>query len=128
MTRAGKLKARPDLRDAELSVRYPDGEFSVKYLPPVILEFLLPDNYPSVRSPVFRIRTEWMNKSQVRLEIFWIVIFISTCVIIFLRQTLQALAIMNAFICGVIMFRTKDLFKFINILLTKIVLSLQVSM
>ena len=30
--------------------------FSVQYLPPIILEFILPVDYPSLKNPVFNVR------------------------------------------------------------------------
>ena len=64
VARAGRLKARPDLGDSELSVQYSNQEFSVKHLPPIVVEFLLPKNYPSVNPPLFRIQADWLNKTQ----------------------------------------------------------------
>ena len=64
VARAGRLKGRPDLGDSELSVRYSNQEFSVEHLPPIVVEFLLPKNYPSVNPPLFRIQADWLNKTQ----------------------------------------------------------------
>ena len=65
MTRGGKLKAKPDLGDNEVSVRYSGGEFKLRHLPPIVLSFLLPENYPSSRSPIIKIDSEWLTRHQV---------------------------------------------------------------
>jgi hypothetical protein len=63
--RAGKLRAQADLGDREVSICYAGGEFNVRHLPPIVLEFLLPEHYPSEQSPEFRIKSEWLTKKQV---------------------------------------------------------------
>jgi len=69
VTRGGKLKAKLDLGDGEISVRYTEGEFKLQHLPPIVLAFLLPENYPSSRSPIFRIESKWLTTKQVKTDV-----------------------------------------------------------
>ena len=63
--RAGKLRAKVDLGDREVNVRCADKTFTVRHLPPIDLEFLLTEKYPSELSPIFKIRSEWLSSQQV---------------------------------------------------------------
>ena len=48
----------------ELSDKIPEME--VKYLPPVVLNFSYPTNYPSSDPPMFALSCKWLNEMQVR--------------------------------------------------------------
>lgn len=42
-------------------------EYSVCFLPPLVLNFELPGDYPSLSAPVFTLSSKWMTKAQVEL-------------------------------------------------------------
>ncbi|KAM4726027.1 E3 ubiquitin-protein ligase RNF14 [Anableps anableps] len=52
------------------------AEYNVCYLPPLVLNFELPADYPSTSPPVFSLSSKWMNKAQLsslcqRLDELW---------------------------------------------------------
>lgn len=42
-------------------------EYAVCFLPPLVLNFELPADYPSLSAPVFTLSSKWMTKAQVEL-------------------------------------------------------------
>lgn len=44
-------------------------EHNVCFLPPLVLNFELPADYPSKSSPVFTLSSKWMTRAQVRVMI-----------------------------------------------------------
>ena len=45
----------------------------VKYLPPLVLNFSYPPDYPSVDPPLFALSCKWLNESQVIGSIFIVI-------------------------------------------------------
>lgn len=49
-------------------------EYNVCFLPPLVLNFELPADYPSTSSPVFTLSSKWMTGAQVRLMLVYIIL------------------------------------------------------
>jgi hypothetical protein len=43
------------------------AEYDVSFLPPLVLNFELPVDYPTASSPVFTLSSKWLTRTQVRL-------------------------------------------------------------
>ncbi|XP_068187354.1 E3 ubiquitin-protein ligase RNF14 isoform X2 [Antennarius striatus] len=53
-----------------------DTEYNVSFLPPVVMNFELPADYPSISSPDFTLSSKWMTRAQIsslcrRLDELW---------------------------------------------------------
>ncbi|KAG8226845.1 hypothetical protein J437_LFUL004086 [Ladona fulva] len=64
--------AHKEIKDGAVA----DREFKVEFLPPIVLQFTLPDDYPSVSPPSFNLCCSWLNRkllSQlcVKLDELW---------------------------------------------------------
>ena len=44
----------------------------VRYLPPIILNFVIPPDYPSKQSPQFTLSCKWLTKCQVTIMFMFI--------------------------------------------------------
>ena len=42
------------------------AEYDVSFLPPLVLNFELPSDYPTTSSPVFTLSSKWLTRTQVR--------------------------------------------------------------
>ncbi|CAF0833456.1 unnamed protein product [Brachionus calyciflorus] len=66
--RTGKffVKIIPLNETIPFNVNLPDEKLELKVfnLPPILLEFKLPDNYPSVNPPDFKLSSRWLNNSN----------------------------------------------------------------
>ncbi|KAM9385757.1 E3 ubiquitin-protein ligase RNF14-like [Pholidichthys leucotaenia] len=64
---AGQIRVCVDL-PADFSVTLKDGEtlrqYQISFLPPVILTFDLPDDYPSSSPPIFTLTCSWLTQTQ----------------------------------------------------------------
>ena len=45
------------------------AEYDVSFLPPLVLNFELPIDYPTASSPVFTLSSKWLTLTQVRLSL-----------------------------------------------------------
>ncbi|XP_077403130.1 E3 ubiquitin-protein ligase RNF14 [Vanacampus margaritifer] len=51
-------------------------EYKISFLPPLVLNFELPEDYPSTNSPIFTVSSKWMSRGQMsalcrRLDELW---------------------------------------------------------
>lgn len=63
------------------------AEYDVCFLPPLVLNFELPEDYPSASPPIFTLSSKWMTAAQVgastwhadisgrRVEVFFLISF-----------------------------------------------------
>lgn len=42
-------------------------DYNVCFLPPLVLNFELPADYPSTSAPIFTVSSKWMTRAQVRI-------------------------------------------------------------
>lgn len=47
------------------TLQSPRSEYTVSFLPPLVLNFELPPDYPSTSPPVFTLRGKWLSQAQV---------------------------------------------------------------
>ncbi|KAI6658061.1 E3 ubiquitin-protein ligase RNF14 [Oopsacas minuta] len=71
-----KKYVRTSLDSEKLQLDFIFTEFSLNYLPPIILEFEFPNNYPSNYGPSFHLTSKWLNFSQLsklcrKLDTIW---------------------------------------------------------
>lgn len=44
-------------------------EYNVSFLPPLVVNFEIPADYPSTSPPLFTLSCKWMTRAQVRTQI-----------------------------------------------------------
>ncbi|KAJ8376798.1 hypothetical protein SKAU_G00073780 [Synaphobranchus kaupii] len=65
--RGGEVRICPDLpRDFKVNVKAggKDTDYGVSFLPPLVLNFELPPDYPSTSSPLFTLSCKWLSEDQ----------------------------------------------------------------
>jgi len=78
---AGYIEIKPYLRESSIRVIAANHKITVKFLPPVVIEFILPEDYPSDQPPKFDVSASWMSQEQVVLLICCIfrIILLTKC-------------------------------------------------